>query len=167
MCARDAKEVIRDVLARTDMVYTVYASRKRYTWNSPLVKHWHTCMLESGTVALQQRNYLNYYQGNNPLVDVYNNHILQEIFYQLSLTIFGSDYHGKNAWMYVKSLIRNMKCTIEHGIGSYVIRFRQLQTYAPHVPSKALALMGRTLEALHEMDCREILREALPGPYSN
>ena len=69
--------------------------------------------------------------------------------------------------MYVKSLIRNMKCTIEHGIGSYVIRFRQLQTYAPHVPSEALALMGRTPEALDEMDCREILREALPGPYSS
>ena len=69
--------------------------------------------------------------------------------------------------MYVKSLIRNMKCTIEHGIGPYVIRFQELQTYAPHVPSKALALLGRTPEALDEMDCREVLQEALPGPYSN
>ena len=132
-----------------------------------MVKHWHTRMLERGNDALKRTNYLNYYKGNNPLVDVYNNHILQEIFYQLSLTIFGSDYHGRNAWMYVKSLIRNMKCTIEHGIGPYVIRFQELQTYAPHVPSKALARLGKTPEALNEMDCHEVLREALPGPYTN
>ena len=69
--------------------------------------------------------------------------------------------------MYVKSLIKNMKCTIEHGIGAYVTRFKQLQAYAPHVPSQALAMEGKTPEALNEMDCREVLREALPGPYSN
>ena len=69
--------------------------------------------------------------------------------------------------MYVKSLIRGMKCTIENGIGPYVIRFQELQSYAPHVPSEALARMGRTPEALNEMDCREVLREALPEAYQN
>ena len=69
--------------------------------------------------------------------------------------------------MYVKSLIRGMKCTIKNGIGQYVIRFQELQTYAPHLPSKALARLGRTPEALNEMDCHEVLREALPGPYTN
>ena len=91
-----------------------------------MVKHWHTRMLERGNNALRRTNYLNYYKGNIPLVDVYNNHILQEIFYQLSLTIFGSDYHGRNAWMYVKSLIRGMKCTIENRIGPYVDQFQEL-----------------------------------------
>ena len=45
MCTGTAKQAIQDVLARTDVVYTVYADRNQYTWNSPLIKHWHTCML--------------------------------------------------------------------------------------------------------------------------
>ena len=39
MCTGEAKEAVRDVLARTNKVYTGYASRNQYTWNSPLVKH--------------------------------------------------------------------------------------------------------------------------------
>ena len=45
-----------------------------------------------------------------------------------------------------------MKCTIENGIGPYVVRFEELQFYAPHVTSKSLAWMGRTPQALNEMD---------------
>ena len=96
-------------------------------------------MLDVRNNALRRTNYLNYYKENLPHVDVYNNHILHEVFYQLSLTIFGSDYHGKNAWSYVILLIRSMKCTIENGIGLYVVQFQELQAYALHVPFKALA----------------------------
>ena len=52
MCTGAAKQAVPDVLARTDRVYTVYANRNQYTWNSPLIKHWQACMLERGTEAL-------------------------------------------------------------------------------------------------------------------
>ena len=51
MCTGAAKQAVRDVLARTDLVYTMYADRNQYTWNSPLIKHWHTRMLERGNDA--------------------------------------------------------------------------------------------------------------------
>ena len=118
MCSGAAKQVVRNFYSRIDLKYNSYADKDKYIWNSLIVKHCQGNMLDVTNNSQTRRNYHNYYNGNLLLIDVYNNHILQEVFYQLSSTIFGSDYHGKNAWIYVKSLIRSMKCTIEEGIRS-------------------------------------------------
>ena len=117
MCSGAAKQAVCDVLSRTNMQYTRYADKDKYTWNCLIIKHWQSNMLDVANNTQTRSNYHNYYNGNLHLVNVYNNHILQEVFYQLSLTIFGSNSHGQNTCIYVKLLIRSMKCIIEGGIG--------------------------------------------------
>ena len=107
MVKGDAKEKVQEVFAAVlEPTFAVIGDKANFDWNSPIVKHWQQNNLEDADTAKCLINWQDYYADTS---DQYNQHIHQEIEWNLGLLIWGTDYNGRTAWTKVKQMIQNIK----------------------------------------------------------
>ena len=98
--------------------------KANFDWESPIVKYWQQNNLEDPDAATCLKNWKEYY---NSTTDQYNRHIHQEIYWNLGLLIWGTDYDGRTAWTKVKQMIQNIKMVGKLNARAYKTRIREFQ----------------------------------------
>ena len=90
---------------------------------------------------------------------------MEELFFRLGEIFLGTDMVGANAYYLLRRLIRDYKVNPSQGIKEWSNRIKQLQTYIPFVPSKALDKRQAAKQGFTEIEMQEILDNALPKNY--
>ena len=90
--------------------------------------------------------------------NLYQKLVTLEIYGRLCFRIFGCDHAGRQAYVYEKRHIANMKIMMKKGgIKDYDTRFKELDSYLPYCPWQAGMKQGKLPKVLTEERKQEIL----------